>query len=311
MVIKMTRDYTLYEKVEIPSYDLPIIFHKFNLYRDSKMECKFYRHWHEKIEFLYFTKGEAIIGCGAQRIFAKVGDLIVINSNELHEGHALTEVVEYYCIIIDTSLFESRNIDICETKYIKPIYQNNILFENKIENDESVRICVENIIKEYESKDIGREVAIKAYIYQLIVILLRGHVKHMLTSREYDNRKKRLERFNKILKFIDEHFHEEITIDKLCSMANLSKYRFCHLFKEITGKSFSEYLNMVRINKAEELLHETDMNVTEIALSCGYNDANYFSRVFKKYRKQAPSKLVKNRKFSDGSDTPETSVAGY
>jgi len=172
-------------------------------------------------------------------------------------------------------------------------------------------MCVEHIIKEYQSKDIGREIAIKAYIYQLMVILLRGHVKHMLTPREYGIRKKRLERFNKILKFIDENYHEDITIDKLCSMANLSKYRFCHLFKEITGKPFSEYLNMVRINKAEEMLHETDMNVTEIALSCGYNDANYFSRVFKKYRKKAPSTIVKNRKHTDGPGTSEVSAAGY
>jgi len=290
----MSKNYALYENLEMPRYDLPIIFHKNFLYRDRSGEF-FYRHWHEKMEFLYFTKGEAVIECNAERINARAGDFIVINSNELHEGRALTDVAEYYCIIVDTSLFEGRNIDICETKYIKPIYQNRILFKNKVENDEAVKECVENIIKEYEAENIGREIAIKAYIYRLMVILLRKHVKHMLTPREYDIRKKRLERFNGILKFIEENYQEEITLEKLCLMANLSKYRFCHLFKELTGKTFSEYLNIVRVNRAEELLCETDMSVTEIALKCGFSDANYFSRVFKKHKKTIPSRVSRER----------------
>lgn len=290
----MSIDSSLYENMKICDYNLPVIFHKDILHKEVA-DVTFTKHWHEKIEFLYFTNGEAIIECNAQTISAKPGDLIVINSNELHEGHALSNVAEYYCMIVDTALFQSRSIDICETKYIKPIYQNNIIFENKIQHDENIKACMENIVNEYETKAIGCEIAIKASIYQLFVILLRGYVKCMLTPREYGVRKKRLDRFNNILKFLDENYNEEISLERLCKIANLSRFRFCHLFKEATGKTFSEYLNTTRINKAEELLYHTDMNITEVALHCGFNDANYFSRVFKKYKGDIPSKIIDRR----------------
>lgn len=288
----MSKDYTLYEKMETPAQDLPVVFHR-DCFNMKKGMYTFGKHWHEKIEFLYFIKGEACIICNNENIYAKAGDLVVVNSSELHEGYARSEVVEYYCLIVDTSLFQSRNIDICETKYIKPIYQNYIVFKNKIENDNAVRACIKNIVREFETKSMGFEIAVKAAIYQLLTILLRNHAKSVLTPREYDRRLYDLERFNRVIAFIDEHYHENITIDMLSDMVNLSRFRFCHLFKEITGKTLSEYVNGVRMDKAEKMLQSTGMNISEIALCCGYDDANYFSRVFKKYKHTAPSQVMK------------------
>ena len=202
---------------------------------------------------------------------------------------------EYYCLIVDTSLFLTRNIDVCEEKYFKPIYQNYILFENKVENDRAVRSCFRRIVKEFETKDTGFEIAVKSSIYQLLVILLRNHAKCVLTQREYDRRLKKLKRFNRVMEFIEQNYQEDISAEELCTMAHLSRFRFCHLFKEMTGRTLSEHINIVRTNKAEELLLETDMNISEVAASCGYNDANYFSRVFRKYKKVPPSELIRHR----------------
>lgn len=289
----MSKDYALYETINMSQNELPIIFNKYNLSRNGRLNS-FPRHWHEKIEFLYFTGGEALIICNAEHIKVKEGDFIVINSNELHEGYALSDKLDYYCIIVDTMLFQARHIDICEAKYISPIYQNRILFENKIEADENIKQCIENIVKEFDTKNIGFEISIKSLIYQLIVILLRNYVKVVLTTREYNSRMKELHRFNKVLQYIEDNYNKDISIDSLSSMMNLNKFYFCHLFKKITGKTFNEHLNIVRINKAEEMLRKSDMNITEIALGCGYNDANYFSRVFKKYNKVSPSEFLNN-----------------
>ncbi|HEX2926811.1 MAG TPA: AraC family transcriptional regulator [Ruminiclostridium sp.] len=283
------RDLSLYEKFEVSGSGLPIVFHKDRLYRDG--EDSFSRHWHEKMEFLYFIKGNAVIGCNGEQINACAGNMVVINSNELHEGHALSEFVEYYCLIVDTSLFQDRKTDICEAKYIKPIYQNCIVFKNKIENDSSIKACIENIVREIDSKDTGFEIAVKAAFYQLMVILLRNHVKYVLTPNEYDKRMHTLNRLNTVLEYIENNYRENITLEKLSSMANLSRYHFCHLFRKTTGKTLSEYLNAVRIGQAEKLIMEGDTSITEAALSCGYNDANYFSRVYKKYKNIAPSKV--------------------
>jgi len=288
----MSKDYLLYENMEKMDPNLPIIFHKDHLSKDEN-GGSFLCHWHEKIELLYFIKGEALIKCNSQEIFAKKGDLIVINSNELHQGYCLTDSVDYYCIIFDTSLFQSRHVDICETKYINPILKNRILFKNKIEKDNQITKLIKEFVREYEAKQIGYEMAVKATLYQILVVLLRNYVQLYLTTKEYDQRMRNMKRFNEVLKYIENNYNEKITIDQLCSMANVSRYYFCRLFKSITDKSLGEYLNQLRINKAEALLKNSDVNITEAALACGFEDVNYFSRLFRKYKKESPSAFRK------------------
>ena len=290
----MSKDYSLYEKMDKMDQNLPIIFHKDYLSKSGELN-HFVCHWHEKIEFLYFTKGEALIKCNSLEISAKKGDLIVINSNELHHGYCVSDSVEYYCIIFDTSLFQSRHVDTCEAKYINPISQNRILFKNKIENDKEVSKHIHEFVKEYEAKEIGYEMAVKATLYQLLVLLLRNHVQLVLTSKEYDARMRNLSRLNGVLEYIENNFNDKITLDQLCSMANISRFYFCRVFKSITEKSLGEYLNQLRINKAEALLKDSDVNITEAAMLCGFDDINYFSRMFKKYKKKSPSSVLRKR----------------
>lgn len=288
----MSKDYLLYEKMDMMDQNLPIIFHK-NYLSYNGVPNHFDCHWHEKIEFLFFTKGEALIKCNSLEILAKKGDLIVVNSNELHQGYCISDSVEYFCIIFDTSLFQSRHVDTCETKYINPISHNSILFKNKIENDKEVAKHIHEFVKEYESKEIGYEMAVKATLYHLLVLLLRNHVQLVLTSKEYDARMRNLKRFNGVLEYIENNFNDKITLDQLCSMTNISRFHFCRVFKSITEKSMGEYLNQLRINKAEALLKSGDVNITEAAMSCGFDDINYFSRMFKKYKNVSPSSVLR------------------
>jgi len=290
----MSKDYLLYEKMDMMDKSLPITCRKHKL---SKIGDRYFNcHWHENIELLYFIKGEAVIKCNSLELSAKKGDLIVVNSNDLHQGCCVSdEDVEYYCIIFDTSMFQSRHVDACETKYIGPLSQNRILFKNKIEKDKEVARCIHSFVKEYEAKQIGYEMALKATIYQLLVLLLRNHVQLVLSSKEYNIRMKNLDRFNNILEFIENNYSEKITIDQLCAMVNMSRFHFCRVFKSITEEPLGEYLNLLRINKAEALLKDGAVNVTEAAMSCGFDDMNYFSRMFKRYKKVAPSSIIKGR----------------
>ena len=80
-------------------------------------------------------------------------------------------------------------------------------------------------------------------------------------------------------------------------MANMSDYHFCRLFKQITGKSAIDYINRFRVEKSLLLLRKSNCNITEIALSCGFNDTNYFSRTFKKYKHISPTQMRHKKLF--------------
>ena len=63
---------------------------------------------------------------------------------------------------------------------------------------------------------------------------------------------------------------------------------FSRCFKNVTGKTFKEYLNMVRINHAQRLLATTTLSVTQVALECGYNNISYFIAVYKSLKGETP-----------------------
>lgn len=277
---------SLYENMTMPDANFPIRLFKCDFEKSSQV---FPNHWHEQIELLYILKGNAEIQCNSNVFHVKPGDLVIINSNELHYGESLSDELSYYVIIIDISLLHSSSIDVIETKYITPITRSMILFSNKVTMDQSLSDCIRNMIHEYENKETGYELAIKSNIYHLLVLLLRNQKSRILTVEEYNTRVKNLESFKKVLKYIDEYFIEDITLTQLSKMMSVCNSHFCRAFKTLTGKTLSEYINRIRISKAEYLLANSGMNISEVAMNTGFNDINYFSRLFRKYKKVSPT----------------------
>ncbi len=109
-------------------------------------------------------------------------------------------------------------------------------------------------------------------------------------SNKYQNTNQEI---NKALAYIDKNFKKDLTLEEISQEVGLSLYYFSHLFKEETGKTFVSYLNKLRINKAKHLLRNVDLNIAEVGYQVGYNDPNYFTRVFKEYENMTPSQYRK------------------
>ena len=90
------------------------------------------------------------------------------------------------------------------------------------------------------------------------------------------------------VKYIHLHWQKTVSISDLAEISGLSKSRFTHIFKEYTGVSPLLYITNVKIEKAKEFLLNTDMSITDVSETVGYDDAFYFSRVFKKYTGKSP-----------------------
>jgi two-component system, response regulator YesN len=94
---------------------------------------------------------------------------------------------------------------------------------------------------------------------------------------------------NKALVYINHNYRKDLSLKEISQEIGLSLYYFSHIFKEEVGESFVTYLNRVRIREAKKLLQETNLNIAEISYKVGYNDPNYFTRVFKEYTSMTPS----------------------
>lgn len=97
----------------------------------------------------------------------------------------------------------------------------------------------------------------------------------------------------KIKEYLDEHHSEKITLDELSSKFYVNKFYLTRIFKEQFGISITNYLIQIRITHAKRLLRFTDLSIDKISHECGMNDANYFSRIFKKVEGITPGQFRK------------------
>lgn len=103
------------------------------------------------------------------------------------------------------------------------------------------------------------------------------------------------ERILKAVIYMKEHLEEDLSTSTVAEHIGCSRSYFCIIFKKLSGLSFGDYLQQIRIERAKELLLNTSDSVTEIAFSSGYNDIYYFNRVFRKAMNCSPMEFRKRR----------------
>ena len=98
------------------------------------------------------------------------------------------------------------------------------------------------------------------------------------------------------INYIKENFSSEIKLSEIAKKSSVSTEHLSRVFKKETGFGFSEYLTMIRLQKAEQMLKtELSMSVAKIAYECGFNDSNYFSEKFKRFYGISPIKYKKSQ----------------
>lgn len=230
----------------------------------SDTPSKMLPHWHSSLELMYFYKTEECKYCCRDNVFhVKDGDLMVVNSAELHECNdfAYSSVC---CITLDTDM-------LCNYK--------GILFCNHIENDPEIA-CLFHKIKSVPDSPIS-DFAYAGYVYEILALLLKKYVSGNSSSGKRNIYNLYSEKVKNIMTFIAENLTEDLNSDMLAQQVNLSKSRFYHVFKEITGVKPSEYIEKTRISHACCLLKNTDTNISEVADSCGFSDHSYFTQRFR------------------------------
>ncbi len=93
---------------------------------------------------------------------------------------------------------------------------------------------------------------------------------------------------NKAKLYINENYDKKLTLNEVARHVNVSSHYLSHIFKEVTKKSFKSYVIETKINNAQRLLLNTDLTIYQISYKVGYNDPNYFSRIFKKVVGESP-----------------------
>lgn len=256
-------------------------------------------HWHELVEILVNLEGEFILQLGENSIRMQTGDICLINQFGIHSTRALTSG-KNYVIFFDPRLLINT----------KSMYEDERMTEEILCGDRCYHISARNedqayhhmwdalirLIKGYGNVEQGKMLFAKANLFTFL-----GHILHdseIAQTIINPNQRRQRERLDIILEYLDKNYANKITLKQIAESINVSPYRFCHIFRELTGYSFSHYLLHFRVFKAQEMLIQEAKPVTEIALSCGFNNVSYFNHVFRRITGCAPGQYRKNSKIS-------------
>lgn len=249
-------------------------------------------HWHEEIEIVYVLEEDLVIGLHNEIFTVKPHNLFLINSGEVHFFVTTPKKSNRIILQFKLSLFESLALTMQGQKIITPLIGPDYPNAGLHRDLERQILLIGN---EYSQKPPGYQLAIKARLYDLIVILLRQVPMEPYSSLERNKHLKRLERLEQVFMYVEQKHTQEITLTEIARAAHFSVYHFTRFFKETTGMTFVQYLNSYRICKAVKYLTDTNDPITEVAFRAGFDSIKTFNRVFKKLKGCSPSSFKKQQ----------------
>ena len=154
-----------------------------------------------------------------------------------------------------------------------------------------------NIEQTVDKNGINLETAVMEYDYYADICDCFYELKALYLEQDLQKRQSRSCRreVTEVKKYVQEHLSEKLSVPTLAASVNMSESRFSHVFKKETGISFWEYVNQQRMDKAMELLTETDLRIGDVAEETGWENPNYFSTQFKKKTGKTPVEYRKGQ----------------
>ncbi len=246
-------------------------------------ENMFYHGHEDFFELVVVLSGKAIHRVGEERYEIKKGDVFSVG-NGIDHAYEEPEDFNFCNIMFRPEALISADFDIKQLSgfhalfLVEPRFTAIKDFRCRMklsrETFTEVKELIDATIKEYAIEKTGRKTMLTANFLRLAVILSRAY--------DEDENHREITGIAEAAAYMESCFAEDISIERLVDISHYSQRHFIRLFSETYGTPPQKYLTAIRMRHACSMLKDTDMNVTEICVQCGFNDPNYFSRIFKK-----------------------------
>lgn len=252
-------------------------------------------HWHQAAEVVYVLDESLKIGVNSDTYTLNTRDIMLISGGDVHYFEPQPRQVNRFILHFEMAFFESFASVVKDKRFTRILLKES----DTVEGDSEV--CVHRILEdqilgilnENEKKREGYKIALKARLFDILVILLRHIPMEPYSLHEKNRHLNRLERLENVFRFVEQNFSSNITLEEISAVANFSVYYFTRFFKEATGMTFGKYVNNYRVAKAAEYLIDTNDSITEVVFKSGFGSIKTFNRVFKQLKGCSPSQYKK------------------
>lgn len=264
-------------------------------------EWKVTPHWHDEMEFVYFQKGTFDVWLNMKSFRVTAPAIMCIHPGELHAMNLPKAGMES-ALVFNLNILSFEHYDSIQAKLLGPLLDGRLRFPVLVDatdaNFDIFQNCYEQMAcKMQEMNSAGKTaeriknaayLQIKSALFSLLAVLYEQD--RLVHAGEICNRdEEQIANLKKVLSYVNANYVSEISLTQLASIMNMNEQYLCRYFKKNIGKTITEYVNEVRVEKAAEALAETDDKVITIAQNTGFENISYFIRRFKREKGMTPS----------------------
>lgn len=254
---------------------------------------------HDFWELVCVGRGEIDALAGDRRLTLKKGNILFHKPNEFH--NVLTNgkvspslvVIGFECHSPAIKSFEDQLMSVQDTEkelMAQIIVEARNTFSGRLDDPYQ-----EELIFNSEPLTFGSAQLISHYLEQLMIHLYRRYFSYSLpvrSSRFLAEASSGNDTYNRIVRYMEEHLGERMTIDRICRDNLVGRSQLQKLFRDTKGCGVIEFFSMMKIDTAKQMIRDNQLNFTQIADRLGYNSIHYFSRQFKQITTMTPSEYA-------------------
>ena len=254
---------------------------------------------HDFWELVCVDRGEIDALAGERRLTLKKGNILFHKPNEFH--NVLTNgkvspslvVIGFECHSPAIKSFEDQLMSVQDTEkelMAQIIVEARNTFSGRLDDPYQ-----EELIFNSEPLAFGSAQLISHYLEQLMIHLYRRYFSYSLpvrSSRFLAEASSGNDTYNRIVRYMEEHLGERMTIDRICRDNLVGRSQLQKLFRDTKGCGVIEFFSMMKIDTAKQMIRDNQLNFTQIADRLGYNSIHYFSRQFKQITTMTPSEYA-------------------
>ena len=268
----------------------------FEQYSTDDKDGSFYvsPHWHQEVEILCILRGCVRMVIDSHVFFPGAGSVLFVNPKEIHHLTSQGPGLLYHAYVFPLQLLSFSHEDYCQQAWILPLLQGRSAFPRLLKPDhpcqpEATEILI-RLSQIRQGEQAGYQLMVKALLYQLLGCLIHKDALMSAPPAPTAAQAIKMESLRQMLSYMEEHLQERLTLDEISARFYMTPNYFCRFFKDNLGKTPMSCLNGLRLEKACRLLADTDMQILEICLCCGFNNLSYFVRLFHRQMGMSPSR---------------------
>lgn len=254
-------------------------------------------HWHYFMEILLMIKGKMEMQIGNTMITAKAGEVIVLLPSVMHSLKIVSESAEYYGIKFKPgNQYEQQTqqgMKWTELALFKmAVTEKNVRAHFPVSKvkDTNIKYMMNLAMKEMQSQESGYISTISAAVHIILTDIIRIWQEEGLTLDNLDSPMMETLSIEALPAYIDENISEELRVEDLAGICNLSYSGFSKKFIKMFGRPCKNYIELIRVRKVAQLLKDTKEDLSTISQETGFSDASHMIRCFKKEYGITPKK---------------------